>query len=275
MLIILMDSHYNPKKANHNLKEKTRPIDILSSSISSKQLASLFVIGIFSLSIMTVSLYGNTDFKSVFAQNTNQSSSNSSAGTSGNTTTGTATPGFDCSSIPSKIGKNVAALQNPNKDVCDMVILRQAPQIMGHNGTILNKFLAINSMVEIMKAPSNMSKTTGNSSGPMVVAMGEFGLLQTELKPILMAMSKANWNVTAVHNHPILEKPPMIFVHWDYLGDLNTLTSQVKEIATLDQTLSQQQQQGQSSSGGNSTSGNPLSSIGQQLGSALGLGNNK
>ena len=59
------------------------------------------------------------------------------------------------------------------------------------------------------------------------------------------------------------------------MGDLNTLTSQVKEIATLDQTLSQQQQQGQSSSGGNSTSGNPLSSIGQQLGSALGLGNNK
>jgi hypothetical protein len=103
--------------------------------------------------------------------------------------------------------------------------------------------------------------------------MGEFALLQSELKPVLLAMSKANWNVTAVHNHPILEKPPMIFVHWDTLGALNTVASQVNQIATLDQTLSQQQQQ--QSSAGNQTSNNPLSSLGNQLGNALGLGNNK
>ena len=63
-----------------------------------------------------------------------------------------------------------------------------------------------------MKAPDNMSKNSGNTSKPMVVVMGEFTLLQSELKPVLLAMSKVNWNVTAVHNHPILEKPPMIFL---------------------------------------------------------------
>src|SRR5918911_2894873 len=58
--------------------------------------------------------------------------------------------------------------------------------------------------------------------------MGEFALLETELKPVLRVLARSDWNVTAVHNHPILEKPSMIFVHWDALGDLNTIVNQTK-----------------------------------------------
>jgi hypothetical protein len=277
-----MESNHSSIRVFFNPSNVKNLICVLPFKLSPNQISLVLVLGIFSLSLIMPISYSNTNIKNVFAQNastsTNQSSStsNSSAGSSTNTTGSATTTGLDCSSLPSKIGKNVTALQNPSKDVCDIVILRQTPQIMGHNGTVLNKFLAINSLVEIMKAPDNMSKSTGNSSGSIVIAMGEFGLLQTELKPILMTMSKNNWNVTAVHNHPILEKPPMIFVHWDYLGNLNTLINQVKEIAVLDQSLSQQQSQSQSKSpSGNATSDNPLSSIGQQLGQSLGLGNNK
>ncbi|MGN6628660.1 MAG: DUF1259 domain-containing protein [Candidatus Nitrosocosmicus sp.] len=64
-----------------------------------------------------------------------------------------------------------------------------------------------------MKAPSNMSNGASNPNSPLFVVMGEFALLQSELKPVLLVTTQAKWNITAVHNHPILEKPPMIFVH--------------------------------------------------------------
>ena len=255
-----MNFNYPQKTQNNNKDNTIKSAIALFSNFSSKQIASITIFALLSLSMMMFANFSTIN-NSAFAQNTtNQTSSKSSS-----------TSTLDCSTLPSKISKNAVGLQNPNKDVCDLVILRQTPQIIGHNGTILNKFLAINSLVEFMKAPDNMSKSSGNTPGPMVVVMGEFALLQSELKPVLLAMSKANWNVTAVHNHPILEKPPMIFVHWDTLGNLDTISSQVKEIATLDRSLSQQQQ----SSTGNQTSDNPLSSIGKQLGSAIGLGNNK
>ena len=217
--------------ANHNQREHSSSENILKSSTritttllpfppSSKQIISISIIAsLFSLSIMMIIFDFNTMSKNIaFAQNTtNQSSSSSNTNATG------AAALLNCTSLPAKISKNAVALQNPNKDVCDIVIMRQSPQITGHNGTILNKFLAINSLVEMMNAPSNMSKSSVNSSQPMVVVMGEFALLQSELKPILMAMSQYNWNITAVHNHPILEKPPMVFVHWDALGNLNTI----------------------------------------------------
>ena len=257
--------------ANHNQREHPSSENISKSSSritttlpfpSSKQIISISIIAsLFSLSVMMIIFDFNTMSKNIaFAQNTTNQSSSSSA----------ATP-FNCTSLPAKISKNAVALQNPNKDVCDIVILRQSPQIIGHNGTILNKFLAINSLVEIMNAPSNMSKSSVNSSQPMVVVMGEFALLQSELKPILMAMSQSNWNITAVHNHPILEKPPMIFVHWDALGNLNTIAAQIKEVMTLDQNLSLQQTK---ATGNNTSSDNPISAIGKQIGSAIGLGSN-
>jgi hypothetical protein len=262
--------------ANHNQREHSSSKNVLKSTritttttllpfppSSSKQIISIFIIAsLFSLSAMMIIFDFNTMNKNMaFAQNTNnQSSSSSSASASA----------LNCTPLPAKISKNAVALQNPNKDVCDIVILRQSPQIIGHNGTILNKFLAINSLVEIMNAPDNMSKNSVNSSQPMVVVMGEFALLQSELKPILMAMSQYNWNITAVHNHPILEKPPMIFVHWDALGNLNTIAAQIKQVMTLEQNLSLQQSQ---ATNNKTSSDNPLSSIGKQIGSAIGLGN--
>jgi hypothetical protein len=187
---------------------------------------------------------------------------------------GNQTNTLDCKALSSQTSKSAVPINNPNKDVCDTVILRTNPLIIGQNGTILNKFLVINSIIEIMPAPTNLSSaaegnTNNNSSNPMVVVMGEFALLQNELKPALMSLSKANLNVTAVHNHPILEKPPMIFVHWNTMGTLDKVMGQVKNVVSEYEKIQLQSGQGQNQ-GGNST-GNPLEQIGKTLGGALGL----
>src|SRR5919112_1430549 len=168
---------------------------------------------------------------------------------------------LDCSMMSSKIAAKAVSIPNPNREVCDIVIMRNSPQIKGHNGTILNKFLAINSLLEITPVPQNMTgtiKTTPqSSSNPKVIAMGEFALLETELKPVLKAIARSDWNITAVHNHPILEKPSMIFVHWDALGDLNTIISQTKG-ALMQTSIAQG-----STTGGGGTTSTAATTLGQ------------
>ena len=120
-----------------------------------------------------------------------------------------------------------------------------------------------------MQAPANFSSAAGvnsnnNESNPMVVVMGEFALLQNELKPALMSLSKANLNVTAVHNHPILEKPPMIFVHWNTMGNLDTVMGQIKDVVADYEKI--QLQSGPNQNNAANSTGNPLDQIGKTLG---------
>lgn len=179
---------------------------------------------------------------------------------------------LDCSTIPPKIGAQAVSVPNPNRDICDIIIMRDSPQIKGHNGTILNKFLAINSLVEITPTPPNMTgainTTPQSQANPKVIAMGEFALLQTELKPVLKAIARSDWNITAVHNHPILEEPDMIFVHWDALGDLNSIVNQTKGALMqtsimAEGTSSQEQQQQQERN--NQTQEGPLEQLGEAI----------
>jgi hypothetical protein len=247
-----MNKVQNYKKEEKPHKQQFKIINPLSSTPNLK-IAQLSAIVLFSI-IITTSLsqaLPGPGISVVYAQNqANQTSP------------------IDRASAFSQISKKAVPIQNPNKDVCDIAILRESPQIIGHDGTVLNKFLAINSLVEMMPAQANMSTMSNNSSGPMVVAMGEFALLQTELKPVLLAMSKSNVNITAVHNHPILEKPPMIFVHWDTLGSINTVLNQTKGVVSQFEQL----QKPQTVQANNSTGGDPLSQIGETIGGALGLG---
>jgi uncharacterized protein (UPF0333 family) len=212
----------------------------------STNLSILFASILFAM--LSISVYG---FNNTFAQN--QGNNNN-------------TSAIDCQSIATNISNNASSLQNPNADTCSIIVLRQSPQIIGHNGTILNKFVAINSLVEITPAPANMSNAAGgNATSQMIVAMGEFALLEPELKPMLMGIADAKWNVTAIHNHAILEKPDMIFVHWDAMGDLATFTNQSK---TLFASYDRLQQQSPQVNG--TQNENPLTNIGEALGGLLG-----
>jgi Domain of Unknown Function (DUF1259) len=47
----------------------------------------------------------------------------------------------------------------------------------------------------------------------MVFAMGEFGLLESQLAPMVKAAADSNWTISAIHNHMVLEQPKMVFMH--------------------------------------------------------------
>jgi hypothetical protein len=180
----------------------------------------------------------------------------------------------DCKSIASQIGSNAFPISNPHKEICDISIMRQSPEITDQNGTVLNKFLAINSLVEIM---GDSSSPTLNSQN--VMTMGEFALLQTELKPVLKTLSKTNWTIVAIHNHAILENPKTIFVHWDAKGSVQSIVSPIKEVLAIQQQSAPQGNEGGSGSqqqqSGNNSSENPLAEIGEKIGDVFTGGGNE
>src|SRR6187200_480456 len=138
---------------------------------------------------------------------------NASNATTSNNTMSSSNNKLDCSAIASNIGGKVV----PNPDVCDVLIVRQAPQIKGgpYNNISLNKFSAINSLIEFVAS----STSTSQNQQMKVFAMGEFGLLEPQLTPMVKAAVNSNWTISAIHNHMVLEQPKMVFMHWSAQGN--------------------------------------------------------
>ena len=121
----------------------------------------------------------------------------------------------------------------------------------------MNKFSTINSIVEVeamsdLMVKSNASSgggggssnrgqigggasssATSNTTSQQVFAIGEFSLLDPQLVTMVKAVVGYNWTIAAVHNHMVLEKPKMMFVHWSAQGDLNTITNQIKNVLLM------------------------------------------
>ncbi len=177
-------------------------------------IASILVLS----AVLSTTLIGNSFAQAANNNNTATSSSSTNTTSSGNSR--------DCLAIAANIGGQGA----PRSDICDVLILRQSPQIkMQSTNMSLNKFSTTNSLVEFMAM--NTTKGTSSSSStsnPKVFVMGEFGLLESQLAPMLKAANNYNWTVSAIHNHMVLEKPKLIFMHWSAQGDLNTITTQIK-----------------------------------------------
>jgi hypothetical protein len=74
------------------------------------------------------------------------------------------------------------------------------------------------------------SSASSNTSSQKVFVMGEFSLLDPQLVTMVKAAVGYNWTIAAVHNHMVLEKPKMMFVHWSAQGDLNTIINQIKNM---------------------------------------------
>ena len=218
-------------------------------SMSSRTFAALIV----SVSMLSAAITLSTMTDDSFAQgsNTNTTASSSSSGAG----QGTAAAGMslNCQSIASTIGGIV--IPNPSK-VCDVLIPRQAPTIVGPGNMNMNKFSTINSIVEIATVSDLMVKSNASNSGAAggvnrgqmaggassasnstnsqkVFAMGEFSLLDPQLVTMVKATVGSNWTIAAIHNHMVLEKPKMMFVHWSAEGDLNTITNQIKNVLLI------------------------------------------
>jgi hypothetical protein len=234
------------------IKYIKRKLEPKISSAPNRTFAALVI----SLSMLTATIMLSTMTDNSFAQgsnaNTNATSSSSSSGGSGGQGTAAAGMSLNCQSIASTIGGIV--IPNPSK-ICDVLIPRQSPTIMGPGNMNMNKFSTANSIVEVASLSdlmattkaggstgggSNASAPTGGASGAAssgtntkaVLVMGEFALLEPQLAPMVKAAVGSNWTIAAVHNHMVLEKPKMIFVHWSAQGDLNTITSQIKNTLT-------------------------------------------
>jgi hypothetical protein len=146
---------------------------------------------------------------------------------SSSTSMGTATATkLDCPTL----GKTLGGIPVPNGNVCDVVVVRKSPQIMGHNGMVMNKFTLMNSVLEFMPVQGNAtSMAASTSANPNVYVMGDFALLESEMNPVLQSITKAGWTVTGIHNHMILESPKTSFMHWETQGNLNTIVGQIKD----------------------------------------------
>ena len=194
------------RENKHNSSEQQRQPIITGLLI----IASILVL---SVAVLSTTLVGNS-----FAQAANNNTAATTNATSSDSSS------RDCSAIAANIGRQAV----PRQDICDVLILRQSPQIiMQSTNMSLNKFSTTNSLVEFMAM--NTTKGTSSSSNPKVFVMGEFGLLEPQLAPMLKAAVSYNWTVSAIHNHIVLEKPKLVFVHWSAQGDLNTITTQIKD----------------------------------------------
>jgi Domain of Unknown Function (DUF1259) len=244
---------------NAKSKHRTTGITTASSEMRSDNKSTLFEFG--ALVVLTVLLFVTvlltTMADNSFAQGNNKTTVGSHpSNTNPTIASASAAAGnnnkLNCQSIAAKIAGIV--VPNPSK-ICDVLILRQSPTIIGPGNMNMNKFSTINSIVEVASmsdlmtnpasnattgssssSSSSSSQTTkatstaNNSSSQKVFVMGEFALLEQQLIPMVKAAATSNWTIAAVHNHMVQEKPKMIFVHWSAQGDLNTITNQIRSV---------------------------------------------
>jgi hypothetical protein len=134
---------------------------------------------------------------------------------------------LDCQAIATELG----GIGVPSGNVCDVVVVRQTPQVTGHNGLNLNQFTLMNSVLEFLVMPANATTSSGNSTtaSEQVYVMGDFALLETEMNDVLSVVKENAWTVTGIHNHMINETPKTTFMHWETQGNINEIVDQANE----------------------------------------------
>lgn len=132
---------------------------------------------------------------------------------------------LDCQAVAAELG----GIGIPSGDVCDVVVVRQTPQITGDTGLNLNQFTLMNSVLEFLVMPANDTSTTEDNSTNHVYVMGDFALLETEMNDVLGVVKDNGWNVTGIHNHMINEEPKTSFMHWEAMGDINQIVDQANQ----------------------------------------------
>jgi Domain of Unknown Function (DUF1259) len=226
--------------------------EVKRRSMPGRTFAALIV----SISMLSAAIMLSTMTNDSLAQPSNANTTASSSSGGGGQGTAAAGLSLNCQAIASRIGGIV--IPNPSK-ICDVLIPRQAPTIIGPGNMNMNKFSTINSIVEVGAISDLMVKSNASSSGTngggggggggssnrgqigggassssnssqQVFAMGEFSLLDPQLITMVKSTAGYNWTIAAIHNHMVLEKPKMMFVHWSAQGDLNTITNQIKNV---------------------------------------------
>jgi hypothetical protein len=207
----------------------------------------MFMIFLIAVGLVIVPVISMNSINSVNAQSQSATSQQTSQPTPQNN--GSAQVGqvftFNEKSKPANDPEKCAALASevkgkaiPDYNLCDVVVYRQAPAIVRHDGLVLNNFSGIGHYIEMVPAALNNTSmymgnsTTGlsNNTENLKAAFGEFALIDSEVIPVRDIMQKYNWTETALHHHMLGETPKILFLHWSVTGDANDLINQAKEM---------------------------------------------
>ena len=212
-----------------------------------KNLSNMFMIFLITVGLVIVPVISMNSVNSVNAQSQSATSQQTSQPPSENnsksqigqvfTFNEKSKPANDpekCAALASEVkGKGI-----PDYNLCDVVVYRQAPAIVRHDGLVLNNFSGIGHYIEMVPASvlNNSAMYAGNSSNSngnatnLKAAFGEFALIDSEVIPVRDIMQKYNWTETALHHHMLGETPKILFLHWSVTGDANDLINQAKEM---------------------------------------------
>jgi hypothetical protein len=212
-----------------------------------KNLSNIFMIFLIAVGLVIVPVISMNPINNVNAQSQSATSQQTSQPPSQNNSKAQVGQVFTFNekSKPANDPEKCAALASevkgkaiPDYNLCDVVVYRQAPAIVRHDGLVLNNFSGIGHYIEMVPASvlNNTAMYAGNSSNSndnatnLKAGFGEFALIDSEVIPVREIMQKYNWTETALHHHMLGETPKILFLHWSVTGDANDLINQAKEM---------------------------------------------
>lgn len=216
-----------------------------------KNLNKYFIVGILSITMMIIPSISNSSIPDALAQSQSATTQNKTGADSIKVTKPQMGQQFifndksKSANDPQKcaaLAEVVKGKALPDYNLCDVVVYRQAPAIMRHDGLVLNNFSGIGHYIEMVSPALNTttmyqgnssdtnSNAGNNTTNNTKAAFGEFALLDSEVVPVRDIMNKYNWTETALHHHMLGETPKILFLHWSVTGDANELIKQAKEM---------------------------------------------
>jgi hypothetical protein len=212
-----------------------------------KNLSNIFMIFLIAVGLVIVPVISMNPINNVNAQSQSATSQQTSQPPSQNNSKAQVGQVFTFNekSKPANDPEKCAALASevkgkaiPDYNLCDVVVYRQAPAIVRHDGLVLNNFSGIGHYIEMVPASvlNNTAMYAGNNSNSndnatnLKAGFGEFALIDSEVIPVREIMQKYNWTETALHHHMLGETPKILFLHWSVTGDANDLINQAKEM---------------------------------------------
>ena len=225
-----------------------------------KNLNKCLIVGILSISMMIIPSISTVSIREALSQSQSATIQNKTGADSIQVTKPQVGQQFifNDKSKPANDPQKCAALAEvvkgkalPDYNLCDVVVYRQAPAIMRHDGLVLNNFSGIGHYIEMVSPALNTtsmyqgnsssggSSNSNNTTNNTKAAFGEFALIDSEVVPVREIMNKYNWTETALHHHMLGETPKILFLHWSVTGDANELIKQAKEM--IEQTSTYQE----------------------------------
>jgi hypothetical protein len=192
--------------------------------------------------VAAVSVFSLTAiFPAALAEDNNSSglfgdNETSSMNTTGSTMNETSTTAFimdngtlDCQAIAKELG----GIGVPNGKVCDVVVVRQAPQITGHNGLNLNQFTLMNSVLEFLAVPDNTttSSTMTADNNNMSSSNNNTGLFDNSTSPSSLYGNNdmSSSNMTGNSTTGTAASSQQIYV----MGDFALLETEMNDVLTV------------------------------------------